>query len=425
MLCESAKICPRLLAAQQCLLLAAFVLILFSGCEKVPTWDQITGKEAAQTEQPAVSDTTAAAPVADKPAEPAESENQTPEPAPQKVNSAEIIATFLALPEGAVNDGAVAQLLKATEGLEQIVKIRAPGDRGLSSRGLELLVGLPALADIDLTGTKVDDNSMASLAKIPTLEAIRLNATEIGDEGLNHLVSLPGLKILQLAGCGRLTPAGLAAIGRMPAIEEVVLNSVSAVNNESLAMMSDARTMRRLHMNYCSINDAGLLSLRNLDVIEELIIAETSVTGEGLAFAAKSELQSLKKLSMFKCPITLAGAKVINRCKNLEHLAVGSIGMDDKGFSVLTQGMTKLTYLHVKDCKNFVGSGLKSIKGCANMETLYLRDTGIVDQALPLMKGFRKMRTLELSGTNVTQAAAQNLKAILPECNITITGHMF
>lgn len=415
---------PQLMTVPAFILLAVCVLTAVCGCEKVPTWDQLTGKEAAPsaTAPETITATNATDTLPDTPA----SQPAPPaEPEPPKINSAEIIAAFLALPPGTVNDGSITQLLQATEGLDQIKVIKSSGEQGLTNRGLAMLPGLPALTDIDLSGKKLDDESFAQISKITSLEILQINGTPITDTGLNHLTALPRLKALYMAGCANLTPAGLSAIGQMPAIEDVMLNSVSAVNNESVALMSTARTLRHLHMNHCSLSDVGLLSLRNLDVIEALYIAETTVTGEGLAFAAKSELQNMKTLSMYNCPISLAGAKVINRCRNLEALVIGNIGMDDKGFGILTQGMTKLTYLRVKDCKNFVGAGLKSIKGCSNLQELLLENTGIVDQALPLMKGFKKLRTLDLSGTKVTQAAAQNLKAILPECNIRITGYTF
>ena len=324
-------------------------LTVGTGCDKVPRWDEITGKSEPQSSQ-ATAEPAMPAPAA------------TPEP--PKINSAELIAAFKAIPEGGVSGADITQVLQATEGLEQITEIHAAGNPGIDNSVLNLMTRFPALKSVDVSRTNIDDDGIAHLSKIPTLESISLNTTRVRDAGIASLASLPNLKHLHLSDCNGLTATGVAAIGTMPMIEEVFLNRVAAVNDQSLSTMCEARTLKRLQMGYCSgLSDAAMYPLRNLDVLEELIIAETSVTGEGLGFAAKGGLKNLRKLDMYQCPITLPGAKMINQCKSLEYLVVGNMSMDDKGFQILTNGMTKLTYLRVGACKNVLGSGLTAIKG--------------------------------------------------------------
>lgn len=396
-------------------LIIVLALTVGTGCDKVPKWDEVTGKTQPQASQPAAelaAATQPAAPVA--------------EPEPPKINSAELIANFKAIAPGGVSGANIAQVLQATEGLEQITEIYSGGNPGIDNNALNLMPGFPALKFVDLSRTNIDDTGIANLSKIPTLESILLDNTNAGDAGIASLSLLPNLKALHLSGCNELTAAGLASIGRMPAIEELILNRVGAVNDQSLNTICEAKTLKRLQMGYCSgLSDAAMYALRNLEVLEELIIAETSVTGEGLGFAAKGGLKNLKKLDMYKCPITLPGAKMINQCKSLEYLVIGAIGMDDKGFQILTKGMSDLKYLRVGACRNFVGSGLTAIKGAKNLETLSLQNCSIVDKAMPLLKGFKKLKTLDLVGTNVTVDAAQSLKKELPQCEIITSGGTF
>jgi len=396
-------------------LIASLALTVGTGCDKVPKWDEITGKSKPQSSPPTT-----------EPAMQAPVSQPAATPEPPEINSAELIAAFKAIPEGGVSGADITRVLQATEGLDQITEIHAAGNPGIDNSTLNLMTRFPSLKSVDVSRTSIDDNGIAHLSKIPTLESIALNTTRIGDAGIASLASLPNLKLLHLSDCNQLTIAGVAAIGRMPMIEEVILNRVVAVNDQSLITMCEARTLKRLQMGYCSgLSDAAMYPLRNLDVLEELIIAETSVTGEGLGFAAKGGLKNLKKLDMYKCPITLLGAKMINQCKSLEYLVVGNIGMDDKGFQILTNGMTNLTYLRVGACKNVFGSGLTAIKGAQNLETLSLQNCSIVDKALPLIKGFKKLKTLDLVGTNVTVDAAQSLKKELPDCEILTSGGTF
>jgi hypothetical protein len=412
-------IMPRILVTNalprwQWALTMLLTLSVGAGCDKVPKWDEVTGKSEPLASEPPATEPTLPAPVSQ-----AMEPKPAPEPEAPKINSAELIAAFKAIPPGGVSGTHITQVLQATEGLEQITQILAAGNPGIDNNVLGLMTGFPALKVVDVSNTGVDDVGVAHLSKIPTLESIILNTTNVGDTGIASLSSLPNLKLLHLSDCNRLRAAGIAAIGKMPVIEEVILNRVGAVNDQSLNLMCEARTLRRLQMGYCSgLSDAAMYPLRNLDVLEELIIAETSVTGEGLSFAAKGGLKNLKKLDMYQCPITLIGAKMINQCKSLEYLVLGNIGMDDKGLQILTKGMSNLRYLRIGACKNVIGSGLTAIRGADDLEFLSLENCSIVDKAMPLLKGFKKLKTLDLQGTNVTAAAAQSLKKDLPDCEI-------
>ena len=125
---------------------------------------------------------------------------------------------------------------------------------------------------------------------------------------------------------------------------------------------------------------------------------------------------------MNKCPITLAGAKAINSCKSLEHLNVGHLQMDDKGLVILVTGLKNLKHLHINACRNMTGSGFTALKAADDLEVLILQETGVVDLALPLLKGHAKLKMLDLTNTNVSGTAAKALKKSLPDCEIIYPG---
>ena len=385
---------------------AMLVLALATGCGKVPTWGELTGQ------QPAASSSTT--PVAVQP-------TTVPSPTtplqPPKPKASEVIAKFKALRSVEISDSSLAELASLTEGFEDLTEVNATSS-SVTNSGLAHLSKLPLLKKLELTSTKVTDQGMQHLAQVPSLESLALQGTAVSDAGVATLTTLPNLKELDLRSC-HLTPEGFAAIGRMPVLEAINLDSTGGITDATFDLICNARTLRRLHMNFVGgITDNGLRALTKLEILEELDIAECPVTGEALAHVTKTGLKNLKRLVMYRCPITLAGAKAINSCKSLEHLNVGSLAMDDKGLVILTQGMKNLKYLHAGACRNVTGSGFTALKTADDLETLSLPDTGIVDQALLLLKGHKKLKLLDLSRTKVTPSAVQNLKKSLPDCEI-------
>lgn len=387
-------------------LVAMLVLVLTAGCGKVPTWGELTGQQPATP--PPTTPSVVQPSIIPTPVTPV---------LPPKPNAAEVIARFKALRPAGVSDSSLAELASLTEGLEDLTEIDATNS-SVSDGGLTHLAKLPFLKKLDLVSTKVTDQGMRHLAHVPSLETLTLQGTAISDTGVATLNTLPNLKELDLRQC-QLTPEGFAAIGRMPVLESIHLDNTGGLNDTTFDLICNARTLKRLYMNYVGgITDNGMRSLSKLEILEELYLNECPVTCEALIHVAKSGLKNLKKLSVHRCPITLAGAKAINLCKSLEYLNVGGIGMDDKGLVILTQGLTNLKILHLNECKNVTGSGFTAIKNASNLEILTLVSTSVVDQALPLLKGHKNLKKLDLSNTKVSAAAVQALKNSLPDCEI-------
>ena len=390
------------------------VLALSTGCGKVPTWGELTGQ------QPAAPPTTT--PVA---VQPVPSQTPSTPVLPPKPKAAEVIAKFKALRPAEISDSSLAELGGLTEGFEDLTEIDASNSQ-VTNAGLAYLRNLPTLKQLELGSTKVDDAGMQHLAQIPSLESLTLNQTLVSDEGVSKLTALPNLKKLELMGC-HLTQAGFAAIGKLPALEHIVLNRTLGVNDAAVDLICEAVTLRKLEFNSCNeITDQGLLSLRKLEVIDDLQISRCNVTGVGLGGAVKQQgLKTLKVLHIYGTPITEDGAKAINSIKSLELLAVGELPINDRGLVMLTQGLKNLKHLHVANCKGVTGSGLTAIKAADDLEILSLHGTGLVDQGLVLLKGHKKLKSLDLTNTSCSLAAVQSLKKSLPNCEILYAGQKY
>ncbi|MBM4075199.1 MAG: hypothetical protein FJ267_06105 [Planctomycetes bacterium] len=385
--------------------IVVFVLFSSFGCGKIPTWQELTGSA-----QPPATPVPAPTPT------PAPVQETTPPPPPPKPSPEVLIAQFKALPSGNVSDGEIAKLCEAESGLEQIESINATGSQGITENGLALLKKLPAIKTIELNQTKTNDKGMEELAHVPSLQRVSLNFTLVTDRGLAALSGLPTLQELELRGC-TVTPEGFAAIGRMPALTFLYFDNTPGINDVTFDLLCNCKTLKRLMLSgSTSLTDRGMVSLKKLESIEQISIAEAGVTGEGLA--ASGKMSTLKFLNMWKCPITVKGAKAINNVKSLEYLAVGGIPITDEGFHFLVKGLTRLKELQVTKTLPLQGAALKALSGCKDLEVLVLNETGLVDKGLLFLKGQKNLKKLDVSSTLVTQKAVLELKKALPECEI-------
>ncbi|MEK6257582.1 MAG: hypothetical protein AABP62_03090 [Planctomycetota bacterium] len=396
---------------------AMLVLAMAAGCGKIPTWGELTGQTPPAPPPkvvPVVQPPSVSTPV--KPVE------------PPKPNAVEVIAQFKALPPFQVGDESLLKLASLTEGLENLTEINASGG-SVTDNGLANLNKLPALKKLELVSTKISNQGMQHLSQVSSLEWLNLNSTPITDAGVATLTALPNLKKLELKNC-QLTPEGFAAIGRMPALEEINLDVTPGLNDVTLDLMCEARTLRRLHLRDCGgITDKGLSAMRKLEVLEELNINRCQITGEGFLNVSKQGgLKSLKLLGISVAPLTDKGAKAINSLRSLEYLDLQQTSqMNDVGLVEIVTGMKQLKYLNIAECK--LVTGLKSfaaLKAAEDLETLRAFDTSINDTAIALLKGHKKLKLLEIgTTTKCTLKGVQLLKKSLPDCEIRFGGQSY
>jgi hypothetical protein len=163
----------------------------------------------------------------------------------------------------ATDDGWVALSRSAT-----IESIWGRRNGGLTGRGLTALSSMPVLRTLGVNLQRVDDASLAALARFPALreltpiglgdDAFRhvgkctkletltcMYTSDIGDAATAHLTGLRHLR-KYYAGDTSITDASLAVLGGLPALEAVELWSCPGVTNSGLAALARAPRLREV-----------------------------------------------------------------------------------------------------------------------------------------------------------------------------------
>lgn len=258
------------------------------------------------------------------------------------------------------------------------------------------IASLGDLRTLDLAGSTIDDRQLVLLAPLARLETLNLSSTAITDAGLKQLAQFPQL--------------------------------------------------RHLNLENTAITDAGLVHLPELSKLESLQLALTEVTDDGLS--ALGPLPTLKALDVRLTAVSAVAAKRFHESHPQSHVASGAsfelllLGLDRKltreyewrssdgpgQESYHSRGIhIKLKRLHVRGraskngvAEDVIGGRLFGLpRGQDELEELDLRDADVDDFDLQFtITKLKKLKRLDLRGSQVSEQGVQQLSRALPDCEI-------
>ncbi|CAN6556351.1 unnamed protein product [Malus baccata var. baccata] len=168
--------------------------------------------------------------------------------------------------------------------------------------------GCPKLKELDLYRSRgITDAGIAKIAcGCPAMEMINIAYNDkITDSSLISLSQCLRLRILEIRGCPRVSTVGLSTIARACRELEVldIKKCVDINDNAMFALGQFCQNLRQINLSYCSVTDAGLLSLANTNRLQNITILHLAgLTQNGLAAAllACGGLTKVKLHTTFK-----------------------------------------------------------------------------------------------------------------------------
>ncbi len=358
------------------LLLLAVMATLLLGCDGAQKLLDDAKKQADEalatkpTTPPATSEVESPASPVTPPAEVA-SANTTSEttqpvapPQPAKPTDEQIIAHWNSIAADARSDNAIMQLLEASpESLSEVTEF-----------------------DFSNSGSRVTLAGFKALHKFPLVKELRVSLTEIGPDKMAEICSLPQLESLSMVRCN-LTDAMMAPLSKLA-------------------------TLRQLNVGLNPITDAGLASINRLVEVQVISIEGTQVNGSGLLKARY--LGGLRELNANHSQFAGPGYLALKSAPNLEKLDVAETNASDLFLPTLA-GAKHLKVLNFRGNPAITDKGFMLLKGCINLEELYLSGTTVHDRGLAQLRNCKKLAKLYCSTDPVTKEA---LRKALPNCEI-------
>jgi Leucine Rich repeat len=155
----------------------------------------------------------------------------------------------------------------------------------------------PALVELYVSRTALDDRGFELLDHTPHLAALGAGHTKLGDATIDRIARLGELHTLVLSNT-RAQPEALARLRALHALERLYLDQTT-VNDAVLAALAPAaETLRVLHLAASDVSDAGLPALRAFTELAELTAGDTRLTAGIADLAAWPRLRTLSLIGL-------------------------------------------------------------------------------------------------------------------------------
>ncbi len=146
-----------------------------------------------------------------------------------------------------------------------------------------------------------------------------------------------------------------------------------------------------------AISDIGVAHLAELQDLATLWLSQNRISGTGFK---SFSTPSLVELHMYDNPITNEGLIEIGRLTSLEKLGIGR------------------TTRAAGDGNKVTDDGIAHLADLKRLKFICLVNLDITDEALQTLQQIPSLQTIELYGTEITNAGVADLKAALPNCKI-------
>jgi hypothetical protein len=296
---------------------------------------------------------------------------------------------------------------------------------------LEKLRPFRFLTSLTLSGVKISHAEHALFPALPELRYLWLTETETGDDALKMIAQCRKLKTLHL-DTQPITDNGLAAVGKMAALEELELVALDKIGSPGFAHFAECRALKSVYatgftilsgmlenLAHCRsletvslpdtvLKDADIASLTGLTKLRSLDLSGSKVTGS--AFASWPARLQVASLNLEKA----AGVDDAS-CKNIEHafprLEEVRMQLAPSGFTAAGTGT--LSRLHTLRVLHLNGPGVTDetiapLTHCDGLTTLHIPAASLTEKGITVLAKLPHLAELRLDAPPLTDAAVKS-----------------
>lgn len=238
----------------------------------------------------------------------------------------------------------------------------------ISDGGMRALRHSIGIEHLELLGTTVSGEALASLAELQGLKSLRMSQVDLGPEGFEALSEFSKLTDLDLSG--QLVSIKMEHLGDLVHLRRLRL-AYRNFGDPAAPELAKLQQLRELDISGTQVSDVGLAALAGLTHLERLRLDHTRVTNRGLTHI--SMLTRLRVLELDHTDVVDAGVAHLGGLRELEELRLDSTLVTDKGLKHLL-GLVGLVRLNLA---NTVVStaGVAQLSALPNLQVLGLRGT--------------------------------------------------
>lgn len=271
-----------------------------------------------------------------------------------------------------------------------------------------ILLELPDLKVLLLSGPMVNDESLRIVAQIPQLRVLSLDGAEAGSvtrQGLEELAAAKNLESLALNG-DWLTDELVTGIRPLRNLKALYVGSAPHLSSGIFANVAEMPELCELKIHTApQLGDAGAESLARLSKLRVFIAVQTALSDVTLSHLAK--LPNVELLDVSHSQVSDAGMQHVAELSSLRSLNVSFTNVSDASLPALTQ-LPRLTNLRLSNTA-ITDVGAQTLASMSLLEQLDLTDTEISDEGALLIGSSREYERLTF-GNRVSQRTAAKIQ---------------
>ena len=365
-------------------------------------------------------------------------------------------------PEGFFINPFLAARLNEIKSLRRLrISINRP-----DARLFEQISKIPAMEEVDLSGSNIGDSSTAILSVFDGIQTLNVSDTLLTSQGVETLqAKLHKVKILwndrenDRSVAARLSKKNATIEIKIGPIKQKLLPgtslpsvpfrivSIKAEEKEGLTTedfkgVEQLDALEAIDLLHTRLDDSVLEKLKGLTKLKILGCGDTAMKGEVLAqfetmpelamivFGGSLQNESLAYFSKFPhlnsiflswTDIDDAGLKLLPELSRVNRLSLERTKVRGPGLAELR----RLTNLQQLDLSHTLvtDEGLMKLPELAKLADLKLRKLPLTDKSISRLAELKSLRKLDLSSTSFTATGIDTLRIKLPNCAITWTDH--
>jgi internalin A len=266
------------------------------------------------------------------------------------------------------------------------------------------------------------------IAKSKSVQALNLGQVKTTDEGLKTVASIPQMENIIVDGEG-VTDVGMKALAASQSLDTVALSSAKNVTDAGIKELAALPNLQSLILLFCTLDGSAFEAFAGSKKLTSVTL--WSIEGfndEGAKYLAK--LPNLTKLEIRGgSKLTAAGIKAIvdNRLpakfefdkKLIDDELLASLlakgwlyGPTQPGSSEKKPATPEEVTSIALDNSKVTDKGFELLLSCVNIRSLHIDNSGIGDETLKKLGGFKKLSYFNLSKTKVTAAGLEAISGL-------------
>ena len=235
----------------------------------------------------------------------------------------------------------------------------------------------------------IRDDDLAAFAGLTKLRNLSMYSANLNGPGLQFLANLKSLENLDLEST-HIDDAGFEHIAGLTGLVGLRVSG-TRITDVSVERISGLPKLTLLNLSQTAITDAGLAHLEKLRALENLFLDTTKVSAEGLQHLASCPIEFM---SIQQTPLDNAAIEQIDKISSLRVLILGGWYLTDEN----------LQHLHPP----------------SQLTSLNLYGTNISDAGLANLKELRNLQEIKMThNTRVTPAGVRELHKSLPKVRVS------